>query len=199
MSCRMWIVTEDAEVRHVSERELTPSSFPGDKVSWLEGICWRLTWLDSLLVLRLCCMDRDSAMSVTGLWSFFRSPLYFTCGWEKEYILALLNPFHILSNSLTSKHTMFLEVMWSAAAQVSTYLTSQHVGILQSLVNLTVLQVILWSLSFHLLVELFVVLHLIGKDIYIYIYTEVSVQLVETNTSGRFQWIHHSRNIQETT
>lgn len=38
-----------------------------------------LTWLDSLLVLRLCCMDRDSAMSVTGLWSFFRSPLYFTC------------------------------------------------------------------------------------------------------------------------
>lgn len=86
--------------------------------------------------------------------------------------MALLNPFHILSNSLTSKHTMFLEVMWSDAAQVSTYLTSQHVGILQSLVNLTVLQVILWSLSFHLLVELFVVLHLIGKDIYIYIYIQ---------------------------
>lgn len=38
-----------------------------------------LTSLASLLVLRLCCMARDSAMSVTGLWIFFRSRLYFTC------------------------------------------------------------------------------------------------------------------------
>lgn len=44
---------------------------------------------------------------------------------------------------------------------VSTYLTSQHIGILQSLVNLTLLQVILWSLSFHLLVKLLLVLHLL--------------------------------------
>lgn len=45
---------------------------------------------------------------------------------------------------------------------LSTYLTSEHVGILQSLVNLTLLQVILWPLSFHLLIKLFLVLHLFG-------------------------------------
>lgn len=52
------------------------------KQFWWEGYeagCRALTSLASLLVLRLCCMDRDSAMSVTGLWIFFRSPLYFTC------------------------------------------------------------------------------------------------------------------------
>lgn len=42
-------------------------------------VCENLTLLASLLVLRLCCMARDSDMSVTGLWIFFRSPLYFTC------------------------------------------------------------------------------------------------------------------------
>lgn len=47
---------------------------------------------------------------------------------------------------------------------VSTYLTSQRTGILQSLVNLALLQVILWSLSFHLLVKLLLVLQLLGRD-----------------------------------
>ena len=42
----------------------------------------------------------------------------------------------------------------------STYLTSQHVGILQVLVNLTVLQVILCLSSFHLLLMLLLVLQL---------------------------------------
>ena len=40
------------------------------------------------------------------------------------------------------------------------YLTSQVGGILQGLVYLTVLQVILWLLSLHLLIKLLVVLHL---------------------------------------
>lgn len=46
----------------------------------------------------------------------------------------------------------------------STYLTSQRVGILQRLVNLTLLQVILWFLSFHLLVKLLLILHLFGLE-----------------------------------
>lgn len=46
----------------------------------------------------------------------------------------------------------------------NTYLTSQRVGILQRLVNLTLLKVILWSLSFHLLVKLLLILHLFGLD-----------------------------------
>lgn len=51
------------------------SQFPGlDRATGYGG----LTWLDSLLVLRPCCMDRDSDMSETGLWIFFKSPLYFT-------------------------------------------------------------------------------------------------------------------------
>lgn len=44
---------------------------------------------------------------------------------------------------------------------LTTYLTSQHIGILQSLVNLALFQVILWSFSFHLLVKLLLVLHLV--------------------------------------
>lgn len=55
-------------------------------------------------------------------------------------------------------------MMWRDAEMLSTYLTSKHVGILQSLVNLTLLQVILWPLSFHLLVKLFLVLHLYVWD-----------------------------------
>lgn len=54
---------------------------------------------------------------------------------------------------------------WNDAGYVSTYLTSQRTGILQSLVNLTLLQVILWFLSFHLLVKLLLVLHLLGWDL----------------------------------
>ena len=57
------------------------------KLKKCEGLkaWWCLTLLDSLLVLRLCCMDSDSAMSVTGLWIFFRSPLYFTCRRSKHW------------------------------------------------------------------------------------------------------------------
>lgn len=44
------------------------------------------------------------------------------------------------------------------------YLTRQRVGILQRLVNLTLFQVILWFLSFHLLVKLLLILHLFGLD-----------------------------------
>lgn len=51
-------------------------------------------------------------------------------------------------------------MVWSDGCYVSTHLTGQHVGILQSLVNLTLLQVILWFLSFHLLIKLLLVLHL---------------------------------------
>lgn len=40
------------------------------------------------------------------------------------------------------------------------YLTSESVCILQSLINLALFQVILWPLSFHLLVKLLLVLHL---------------------------------------
>lgn len=42
----------------------------------------------------------------------------------------------------------------------STHLTSQCIRILQSLVNLTLFQVILWPLSFQLLVKFLFVLHL---------------------------------------
>lgn len=42
------------------------------------GVDGYLTSLANLLVLSPCCMDRDSAMSVTGLWIFLRSFLYFT-------------------------------------------------------------------------------------------------------------------------
>lgn len=48
----------------------------------------------------------------------------------------------------------------------NTYLTGQRVGILQRLVNLTLFQVILWFLSFHLLVKLLLILHLFGLDMY---------------------------------
>lgn len=85
LSCG-WCRDGNAERRHRSathrertDAEPAPSSFTGGEVSGFKGER-RLTSLDSLLVLRLCCMDRDSAMSVTGLWIFFRSPLYFTWG-----------------------------------------------------------------------------------------------------------------------
>lgn len=72
--------------------------------------------------------------------------------------------------------TGFIKMMWNDVGHVSTYLTSQIIGILQSLVNLTVLQVILWSLSFHLLVKLLLVFQLTGE-----IHVRVSA-------SGKNQW-----------
>lgn len=48
----------------------------------------------------------------------------------------------------------------------STYLTSQRVGVLQRLVNLTLFQVILRFLSFHLLVKLLLILHLFELEMW---------------------------------
>lgn len=50
----------------------------------------------------------------------------------------------------------------------STHLTGQHTGFLESLVNLTFLQVILRFLSFHLLIKLLLVLHLFISIGYVY-------------------------------
>lgn len=64
----------------------------------------------------------------------------------------------------------------------STHLTCKCIGILQRLINLTVLQVILWSLSFHLLVKLLFVFHLFWTR----------VELVDNNENNAGRVSHNS-------
>lgn len=95
-------------------------------------------------------MDRDSDMSETGLWIFFKSPLYFTYTrlyWTQGGLISI-------GGYVEIKHKL-------PKLSLSTHLTGQSISILQSLVNLTLFQVILRPLSFQLLVKFLLVFQLL--------------------------------------
>lgn len=103
-----------------------------------ESYILNLTSLDSLLVLRLCCIARDSAMSVTGLWIFFRSPLYFTCKRNQQQnnsASPLKGSFRCLPWWMTGghkynpKYTPHLQVHWHPSESDKSYCSSDHTGV----------------------------------------------------------------------
>lgn len=99
------------------------------------GVCENLTLLASLLVLRLCCIARDSDMSVTGLWIFFRSPLYFTCKRDITEItlydcmtlkLQKFSSWIIDRYKYNPKYTPHLQVYWHLSKFDKSYCSSSH-------------------------------------------------------------------------
>lgn len=65
-----------------------------------------LTALASWLVLSTWFMISDSFMSVTGLWSFFKSALYFTCREERTNNIRLLKTPVILNALMTYRRSL---------------------------------------------------------------------------------------------